>query len=330
MRGRRDACRALPGRLLQRAVEHSGEAANVIHQLGEFLRQERLGSVDQGRLRLWMHIDHDPVGTGCNRGACQRGNQRPFPRRMRRIDEDRQMAHRLDDRNCGDIERVASGRLERADTPFHQDDLVVAFLVDVLRGIQPLVDRRSETALELDRPGLTTDFAKKREIRHVPGTDPDDIGIGSNQGNIARIKHLGNKRYLERFSYGRQEFEALFAKPLERIWGTARLEHIATQDVCAGRLDGLPCTQQLIAILDGTGTGDDCECPSTDTVTTDIDDGALFLQITIDESERSCDGHRSGDAVYRFPWNLAHRIEVAHRADHCSDLPFGYVRLGTC
>ena len=52
------------------------------------------------------------------------------------------------------VESVASGRFEGSDATLDQDDLVVAFLVDVLGGVEPLLEGGSETSLQLHRPGL--------------------------------------------------------------------------------------------------------------------------------------------------------------------------------
>jgi len=74
------------------------------------------------------------------------------------IDDHRQVGHVLDDRRRRYVERVPSGGLKGSDPSLDQDDLVIPLLVDVLGGIEPLIDGGRETSLEHHRLVNPTDL----------------------------------------------------------------------------------------------------------------------------------------------------------------------------
>src|SRR5260221_8477977 len=91
-----------------------------------------------------------------------RSDQVAVSRAVAWIGDNRQMAHPLDQRNGAEVERVARGGFERADAALAQDHVRIARVHDVLRGHQPLLDRRRQTALEHGRFARATDLLEQR------------------------------------------------------------------------------------------------------------------------------------------------------------------------
>src|SRR5207249_4374801 len=97
---------------------------------------------------------------GASRRRCQghRLHQVAMARTVAGIGDDRQVAHALDERDGAEIERVAGGRLERADAAFAQDHVWVAGVHDVFGGHEPFFNGRRQSALEHGRLSGTADF----------------------------------------------------------------------------------------------------------------------------------------------------------------------------
>ncbi|CAA9288398.1 MAG: hypothetical protein AVDCRST_MAG41-4190, partial [uncultured Corynebacteriales bacterium] len=81
----------------------------------------------------------DAVGAGGHRGPGQRQHQVPPAARVRGVDDDRQVRHRVHHRHRGHVQHVADRRLEGPHAPLAQHDVQVAALGDVLGRHQPLL-----------------------------------------------------------------------------------------------------------------------------------------------------------------------------------------------
>ena len=199
---------------------------------------------------------------------------------------------------------------------------MVALLVDVLRGVEPLLDRRGESPLQHDRFGLLAQFGQEREVRHVPGSDPDHIRILDDQRNVARVHDLDDERKPELVAGFGQELEPSFAESLKRIRGGPWLEGITAQDVRARLHHRFGGSEQLLARLDGTGTGDRSEVGAPERRRANVDDGVLILEVTADELERLQDRNRSFHTGKRLPRELLDLDAVADDSDDGSPAAF--------
>ncbi len=97
---------------------------------------------------IGMHLDEQPVRAG---GDARDGNRRNEPRdahRVRRIDDDRQVRHLLEQRHDRDVEHVARRDVERSHAALAEHDAFVAAEQYVFGGQQPLLHRRRKAALQ--------------------------------------------------------------------------------------------------------------------------------------------------------------------------------------
>ena len=92
------------------------ERLDAAHQLAEKSSGvSDCGPSQLGVLGVGMHLDHEAVGTGRDRGARHRRDQVAAAGRVRRVDDDRQVREHLERGDRREIERVARVRLEGAD-----------------------------------------------------------------------------------------------------------------------------------------------------------------------------------------------------------------------
>ena len=94
---------------------------------------------------------------------------------MARVDDDGQVALAFDGQDGTQVEGVAGVRFKRPDSPFAEDDVVVAFGHDVFSRHEPFFDGRAQAPLEQDRLARLTDGFEEVEVLHVPGPDLDDV-----------------------------------------------------------------------------------------------------------------------------------------------------------
>ncbi len=93
------------------------------HQVAELVEVQLLLGVRQRLVRSGMDLDHHPVGTDRHAADGQRLDQPALPGGMRRIDDHRQVGQVVDERDGGQVQRVAGVGLERADAALAQDDV---------------------------------------------------------------------------------------------------------------------------------------------------------------------------------------------------------------
>src|SRR5215216_2647835 len=115
---------------------------------GEVVRVERLRAVADRLLRAWVDLDDDAVGSRRRRGERQRLHEGALPRRVARVDHDRQVGQLAKDGHGHQVEREAVGRLVGADAALAEHHLLVALLQHVLGGHQELLERGGESALQ--------------------------------------------------------------------------------------------------------------------------------------------------------------------------------------
>ena len=126
----------------------AGGEAGPVHSAGMLLVDNVSWPVAD--LRIDWH-DDDPVGADRPRGPSERGHPAPHTRRVAGIDDHGEVRLLLRHGHPRQVERVPRRRLERPDPSLAQDDLGVPALGDVLRRLEPLVDRHGQPALQHHR-----------------------------------------------------------------------------------------------------------------------------------------------------------------------------------
>src|SRR3954464_11627413 len=122
------------------------------------------------------------------------------------------MRQRLYDGNRTDVERVAIGPLEGTNAALAQDDVEVAAPRDVLRGHQPLFDRRLKPTFQHDGLVDLADGLQQPEVLHVSGTDLQHVGVLHNNIDVMRVDDLRDERKPDLLARGREYFEALLTE----------------------------------------------------------------------------------------------------------------------
>ena len=161
---------------------------------------------------------------------------------------------------------------------------------------------------------LAADFRQQREVGHISGPHPENVGIGSHQLDISRVEHLRDEGHIELFSSLGHQLETLLAQPLERIGRGARFESVTAENMGACSLDRFGGTEELLATLNGTGAGHYRERPAPDARSPHLDNGVAFPKVPAHEFEGFENRHRSLDTGQRFPRQLLDTVAIANRA----------------
>ncbi len=171
------------------------------------------------------------------------------------VDDHRQMGQLLEHRHRRDIQGVAGGRLEGADTPLAQQHPAVPLREDVLGAHQELLDGGRHPPLEQDRLVELAEHLEQGEVLHVAGADLHDVGIAGHQLYVPRVDHLGDDGQAGRLPGQGQQLQPILFHPLEGIGAGARLEGPAPQHRRSGRLHGMSGLEYLRLALHRTGAG---------------------------------------------------------------------------
>ena len=155
---------------------------------------QRLRAVAERGLGVLGDLDDDAVGADRGGRARQRLDQAPVARRVRRVDDHRQVRVELEPRHRAEVEREARGGLERADPALAQDHLLVALLEDVVGRLQQLVQRRRQPALEQHRLAELAGDLEQRVVLHVARADLDDVGVLVDHVGVLGVEQLGHDR----------------------------------------------------------------------------------------------------------------------------------------
>ena len=135
-----------------------------------------------------------------------------------------------------EVEREARRGLERADAALAEDHVLVALLEDVVGGLQQLVQRRRQPALEQHGLAELARDLEQRVVLHVARADLDDVGVLGDRFGVLALSSSSvttgrpvSARASARIS------SAGHAEALERERRGARLERAAAQHRGAGR-----------------------------------------------------------------------------------------------
>ena len=170
-----------------------GAALDVIHDGIELVEVERLCTVAEGVCGIVMRLDDQAVSTGSDGCAGQRLHHITAACCMGRVDDDRQVAEHLNQRNSGDIQIIADQLLKGTDAALAQDNIGIAACENVLGSHEELLHGGGQTALEEDRLFRAAQLLKQHEVLHVAGAKLDDIYI-CEQVEVLFAHDLGDDR----------------------------------------------------------------------------------------------------------------------------------------
>ena len=115
-------------------------------------------------------------------------------------------------------------------------DGLVALLEDVVGGLQQLVERRAQPALEQDGLAELARDLEQRVVLHVARADLHDVGVLGDRLGVLGVEQLGDDRQAGLRARLGEDLERLAAQALERERRRARLEGAAAQHRGAGGL----------------------------------------------------------------------------------------------
>jgi len=231
-----------------------------------------------------MHLDQESVGSGCDRCETHRHHEAAHAGAMRRIDHDREMGQRPQQRHRRQVEQVARLLVVGPDAAFAQHDLVVPRDVDVFGSHQPLFDRCRDAPFKQHRLARAAHLAQEPEVLHVAGPDLQHVGVALDQLDVAHVEHLRHDGQAGAVRRRAHDLEALLAQPLKGIGRGPRLERAAAQEVCAGPRDRVCRQVELLARFDAARSARDRELlsPEADAVA-HAHDGTLGARLPADK-----------------------------------------------
>src|SRR4051812_7199982 len=223
------------GEALAQQLRVGGDVAGVV---GEVRRLERLRAVAQRVLGILADLDDDAVRADRGGGSAERLDEAAVAGGVARVDDHRKVGVELQPRHRAEIEREARRGLERADAALAEDDVLVALLQDVVGGLEELVERAAEAALEEDRLAELAGDLEERVVLHVARADLDDVGVGVDGVGVLAVEQLGDDREAGLGAGLGEDLEGRAAQALERERARAGLEGAAAEHGGARLLDG--------------------------------------------------------------------------------------------
>ena len=203
--------------------------------------------------RIVVYFDHQAVRARGNSSLGQRLDHPVDTACMARVNNDRQVAHALEHRHSGDVQRVAGVLLIGADTALAQDNVLISACHDVLGGHQKFLHGVGEAALEQDGLFGLAQLFEQFEVLHVARADLEAVALVHEQVDVCGISDFSDNRhpgYLVRLV---QQFEALGLKALEGVRGGTGLPCAAAQHCRAISLHVLCHVDDLLLALDRAG-----------------------------------------------------------------------------
>ena len=234
-----------------------------------------------------MHLDHQAVRACGNSSLGQRLDHPVDTACMARVNNDRQVAHALEHRHSGDVQRVAGVLLIGADTALAQDNVLISACHDVLGGHQEFLHGVGEAALEQDRLIRLAQLLEQLKVLHVARADLEAVALVHEQVDVCGISDFSDNRhpgYLVRLV---QQFEALGLKALEGVRGRTGLPCAAAQDCRAVRLHMFGNVDDLLLALDRAGAGHhDQLFAAHDNARRDFDLRVVRMELAVCQLER--------------------------------------------
>src|SRR4029077_4170320 len=97
--------------------------------------------------------------------------------RMTGVENNRQVAELVEDRDGGNVTGVAGGGFKSADAALAEQYIRIAVRDQVFGGHEQLLDGRAEAALEQHRAAAAAERLEQGEVLHVARADLHDVGV---------------------------------------------------------------------------------------------------------------------------------------------------------
>jgi len=271
---------------------------------GVFGGEDGLHAVGESLFGLVMDFDEESIGTDGDCGAGKWKNFVAFAGAMAGIDEDGQVAARLDGGNDGEVEGVAGEVGEGANTTLAEHHVVVALGEDVFRGHEQFVERCGHATLEKNGEFGAASTFEKREILHVARADLDDVGVFLDEVEGFVVDSFGDDAEAVVLAHARKDFQAGEAESLETVRRSARLVGTAAEETHASGLELLGDGEALLFGFDGARSSDHGDVRAADENVTgrsgDADDGVFFFDVARDEFVGLGNGNAFDDTGHGF------------------------------
>ena len=92
----------------------------------QLLRRNRLVAIAERGQGIWMHLKHQTIGPGGDRGTRHRWHQVSSTCGMAGINDHRQVSQLVQERHTGQIQNIARLAVKAPDAPLAEDNLRVA------------------------------------------------------------------------------------------------------------------------------------------------------------------------------------------------------------
>src|SRR4051812_12447172 len=181
-----------------------------------------------------MHLDQDAVRASGNSSAGHGDYFVPQSRPVARVGDDWQVRQPMHDRNCGEVEHIARGRIEASHAPLAEYHVLISLGQDVLRAEEKIIDRSCHSALEQHRLLHFADGLEQRVVLHVARADLNAVGDFGHQLCAFGVHRLCDNWKPGFFSRAREKGETLFPHSLEGVRRATWLEGSAAQGVSTG------------------------------------------------------------------------------------------------
>ena len=133
--------------ILNISSDHLCDDSSFLNHRLEFFWLQRLCSVTPCLLRIVVHLHDQTICACCNRRKAHRFYKIPITCCMRRINNDRQVALLLYDRNNTEIQRVSRITLKGTDPPLTKNDILISAGHNIFCRHQPFFDCIGKSSL---------------------------------------------------------------------------------------------------------------------------------------------------------------------------------------
>jgi len=275
-----------------------------------------------------MDLDDQAVRPGYDGRPGQGLDVLPVTGGVTGIDDDREMGKLLEDRHGADVQGVAGGRLEGADPPFAEDDVVVARGKDVFCRHEEFLDGAHHSPLQEDGFSRLSHLLQEGEVLDVSRPDLEDVGILFHQihvGGVHHFRHDGETRLLPGLL---EDLEALLFHALEAVRRRAGFVGPAPEYLGAPFPGDVGAFEKLRLAFDGAGSGHNNEIRPADLQIAHPDDRVAVPGLAAGQLVGLEDGHdlfHPRQVLRGLQLRLA--PVVAHDADDRPLHPLGGVGL---
>ncbi len=241
---------------MQRSPHGAGDAGDVVHEGAEGVDCQSLLAVGAGAGGLVVDLDEQAIGAGGDGAAGEGADEACVAGGVRRVDDHRQPAAHLQQRQRRQVEREAHTVLERADAALAEDHRRVARSEDVVGSAEQLVDGAAEPALQQHRAADAAEAPQQGNVLHATGPDLQQIdGLGEGV-DVTFAEHLADDGQASGPADIAQHAQAVGPRPVPAVGVRADLGDAGAQHRGAGVADGAGDAADAGVVVDAAGTGD--------------------------------------------------------------------------